>query len=277
MVTPFDEDGGSTSEPRGLARHLIENGSHGVVVAGTTGESPTLCDEEKMALLRAVKDELGDEATVIAGTGSNDTRHSVELTEAAAEAGADAALVVTPYYNKPNGAGILAHFEAVADGRRHCRCPLQHPLAGGDQHRRPTCSPSWREIDNVVAVKQANDDELGPIEGLDVLAGNDDVFLRSAGVSAAPAGSSSPRTWSATDAGDVGRRAGGRHRPGARDRRRAAADLRGDDGDHQPDPGQGGARDARADRRRPACGCRWSRPTTSSGPRSGRRSRRTGC
>src|SRR5688572_16929494 len=94
MVTPFDEGGGlDEGAARRLARHLIENGSHGLVVAGTTGEAPTLSDEEKLALMRAVIEEVGDGATVIAGTGTNDTRHTVELTEAAAEAGADAALV----------------------------------------------------------------------------------------------------------------------------------------------------------------------------------------
>jgi len=116
MATPFDESGAvDEGAARALARHLIENGSHGVVVAGTTGECPTLDDAEHISLLRAVVDEIGAEATIVCGTGTNDTRHSRDLTAAAVEAGTDAVLVVTPYYNKPNEAGIKAHFEAVAD------------------------------------------------------------------------------------------------------------------------------------------------------------------
>src|ERR687891_976431 len=98
MVTPFAADGAiDVDATRRLARHLIENGSHGLVVAGTTGESPTLSDDEKLRLLDIVLDEVGDEATVIAGTGSNDTAHSVDLTRRAGERGAHAVLVVTPY------------------------------------------------------------------------------------------------------------------------------------------------------------------------------------
>jgi 4-hydroxy-tetrahydrodipicolinate synthase len=178
MVTPFDEAGGVDEDgARRLARHLVENGSHGLVVAGTTGESPTLDDAEKLALLRAVKQEVDDEATVICGTGSNDTRHSVDLTRAATEIGADAVLVVTPYYNKPNRAGLLAHFEAVAAATAlplllyniPSRCVINLP---------PDLLAELAQIDNVVGVKQANDEELRAIDGLDVVAGNDDVFLR---------------------------------------------------------------------------------------------------
>jgi 4-hydroxy-tetrahydrodipicolinate synthase len=181
MVTPFDDGGGLDLEgTRALARRLVdEQGSHGLVVAGTTGESPTLSDAEKLELLDAVRDEVGDRATVICGTGSNDTAHAAELTRAAGAAGADAVLVVTPYYNKPNRAGLRAHFEAVAEAAGETpvvlynipsRCVVNLPvefmaeLAG--------------ELDNVVAVKQANNDDLAPIEGLDLLAGNDDIFLR---------------------------------------------------------------------------------------------------
>ena len=115
--------------------NLIEHGSHGLVVAGSTGEAPTLTDAEQISLLSAVVGEIGVEATVICGTGTNDTRHSCELTKAAAAAGADAALVVAPYYNKPNKAGLRAHFEAVAEAAPGAAAgALQHPLAGGDQH-----------------------------------------------------------------------------------------------------------------------------------------------
>jgi 4-hydroxy-tetrahydrodipicolinate synthase len=180
MVTPFAEDGSLDLEvARRLAHHLIENGSHGLVVAGTTGESPTLSDAEKLRLLEVVLDEVGDRATVIAGTGSNDTRHSVELTREARNVGAHAVLVVAPYYNKPSRAGLRAHFRAVAEAAGETpvvlynipsRCVINLPpdlLAGLAD-----------EIPNVVAVKQANNDDLGPIEGLELLAGNDEVFLR---------------------------------------------------------------------------------------------------
>jgi 4-hydroxy-tetrahydrodipicolinate synthase len=178
MVTPFGERGAVDIEAcRRLARHLIENGSHGLVVAGTTGESPTLTDGEKLDLLRAVKDEVGDEAMLICGTGSNDTGHSVELTEAASEAGADAVLVVTPYYNKPNRAGLRAHFKAVA-GATHLPVIAYNIPSRCVVNLDPELLAELAGIENVVAVKQANDGELGPIEGLDVLAGNDNVFLR---------------------------------------------------------------------------------------------------
>ncbi|HEX6116474.1 MAG TPA: 4-hydroxy-tetrahydrodipicolinate synthase [Solirubrobacterales bacterium] len=179
MITPFAEDGSvDLDAARQLARYLVEHGSHGVVVAGTTGENPTLSDDEQLELLRTVKDEIGAAATVIAGTGTNDTRHSVHLTEASAEAGADACLVVTPYYNKPSPAGLRAHFAAVAAATDRpivlynipSRCVINMPPE--------LLAEIAAENDNVVAVKQANNDELGPIEGLDVLAGNDEIFLR---------------------------------------------------------------------------------------------------
>ena len=178
MATPFDEAGRvDEAGARRLASYLVENGSHGLVVSGTTGESPTLNDEEKLALLRAVKDEVGGEAFVVCGTGSNDTRHSRELTAAAAAAGADAALVVTPYYNKPNRAGLRAHFEAVAEAAPELPIVLYNIPSRVVINMDPAFLSELSSIDNVIGVKQANDDELGPIEGLDVLAGNDGVFL----------------------------------------------------------------------------------------------------
>src|SRR3989442_5859962 len=103
MVTPFDADGRVDEDATvRLIHHLVEHGSDGLVVAGTTGESPTLADDEKLRVLTAVLDEVGGEATVLAGTGSNDTAHSVHLTRAATEEGADGVLVVTPYYSKPS-------------------------------------------------------------------------------------------------------------------------------------------------------------------------------
>jgi 4-hydroxy-tetrahydrodipicolinate synthase len=177
MVTPFDVDGGLAEDAAArLMRHLIENGSDGVVLAGTTGESPTLSDDEKCRLWELGVQESGD-ATVVAGTGSNDTAHTVHLTERATEIGVDGSLVVTPYYNKPNRRGLVAHFEAVAAATDKpvvvynipSRCvidlpnDLLHELA---------------QIDGVEAVKQARYDDLQPIDGLDLLAGNDDMLAR---------------------------------------------------------------------------------------------------
>ena len=179
MVTPFAEDGAvDIDAARSLARHLVEHGSHGIVVAGTTGESPTLSGDEKLELLRAVKDEVGAGTTVICGTGSNDTRHSVELTEAATNAGADAVLVVTPYYNKPNPAGLRAHFAAVAAATDRPVVLYNIPSRCVVNVDPPLLAEIAADNSNVVAVKQANNDDLGPVEGLDVLAGNDEIFLR---------------------------------------------------------------------------------------------------
>jgi 4-hydroxy-tetrahydrodipicolinate synthase len=177
MVTPFAEDlSVDEAAARKVARHLIDNGCHGLVLSGTTGESPTLDDEEKLALLRAVRDEVGPDVLIICGTGSNDTRHSERLSAAAADNGADAVLAVTPYYNKPNFTGIKAHYEAVAKA-------AGIPVVLYNIPSRVVVNLSAEElaelgrIDNVVAVKQANDDELGPVEGLRILAGNDGTFL----------------------------------------------------------------------------------------------------
>jgi len=117
MVTPFSEDGGiDLAGAQELAAHLVDRGAHdGLVIHGTTGESPTTTDAEKHAVLEAVLDAVGDRATVVAGVGTNDTAHSIELARAAERVGAHGLLVVTPYYNKPPQAGLLRHFTAIAD------------------------------------------------------------------------------------------------------------------------------------------------------------------
>ncbi len=177
MVTPFAEDRSvDEAAARSLAGHLIENGSHGLVLAGTTGESPTLEDAEKLALLRAVRDEVGADVLLICGTGSNDTRHSERLSAAAADAGADAVLAVTPYYNKPSFPGIKAHYEAVAKAAG-IPVVLYNIPSRVVLNLSPGQLGELAQIENVVAVKQANDDELQPIDGLRVLAGNDGTFL----------------------------------------------------------------------------------------------------
>lgn len=116
MVTPFTADGHVDLEGAAvLAAHLVDSGNDGLVINGTTGEAPTTSDDEKDAVLRAVIDAVGDRARVIAGVGTNDTEHTIELTKRAAAVGAHGLLVVTPYYNKPPQAGLIRHFRAVAD------------------------------------------------------------------------------------------------------------------------------------------------------------------
>jgi 4-hydroxy-tetrahydrodipicolinate synthase len=178
MVTPFDENGDvDEAVARQLASYLVEHGSHGVVIAGSTGECPTLTDEEEISLLKAIVEEIGGRATIVCGTGTNDTRHSIELTKAAAAAGAEAALVVTPYYNKPNPAGIQAHFEAVAGAVPELPIIAYNIPSRVVINVSPAQLAELAQIDNVVAVKQANNDELEQIEGMQLLAGNDDAFL----------------------------------------------------------------------------------------------------
>jgi 4-hydroxy-tetrahydrodipicolinate synthase len=179
MATPFTESGAVDYEAaRRLAVYLLGHGSHGLVIAGSTGECPTLTDGEEIELLRAVRAEVGDEVLVICGTGTNDTHHSCELTKMAAEAGADASLVVCPYYNKPNRAGIRAHFETVAAAVPELPMVMYNIPSRVVINADPGLLGELGRIDNIVAVKQANDSELGPIEGLTVLAGNDNTFLR---------------------------------------------------------------------------------------------------
>jgi 4-hydroxy-tetrahydrodipicolinate synthase len=116
MITPFDSSGAvDHGTVWDLARHLVETGNDGIVVAGTTGESPTLDADEKIALFRAVVEAVGDSAVVIAGTGTYDTRESIHLTAGAIEAGVDAVMAVTPYYSRPPQQGLFEHFSAIAD------------------------------------------------------------------------------------------------------------------------------------------------------------------
>jgi len=119
MVTPFAKSGEvDLREAARLARWLVEQGNHGLIVAGTTGESPALSDDEKVALFRATKAAVGDRAAIVAGTGGNNTEHSIELTERAEKEGVDAALAVVPYYNKPPQDGMLRHFGAIAEATK---------------------------------------------------------------------------------------------------------------------------------------------------------------
>jgi 4-hydroxy-tetrahydrodipicolinate synthase len=179
MVTVFEDDG-TLDLPgcQAIARHLMDHGSSGLVVGGTTGESPTLDDGEKLALLAATLEAVDGRIPVALGTGSNDTRHTVELTRMAAEQGADAALVVTPYYNRPNRAGLLAHFRAVAESAPDLPLILYNIPSRVVVNMPPDLLAEIGESPNVVAVKQANDEEIEPLEGLELLAGNDSALLQ---------------------------------------------------------------------------------------------------
>jgi 4-hydroxy-tetrahydrodipicolinate synthase len=178
MVTSFDTSGELDLEGcRSVARHLVAHGSSGLVVGGTTGESPTLDDREKLDLLEAVLDEVDGAVPVALGTGSNDTRHSVALTRLAAEAGAAAGLVVTPYYNRPNRSGIEAHFTAIAEAAPDLPLILYNIPSRVVTNMPPDLLADLGGLPNVVAVKQANDEEMGPVEGIELLAGNDSGLL----------------------------------------------------------------------------------------------------
>src|SRR5437764_5518231 len=158
MVTPFNADGSVNVERfRELAAHLVDHGSDGVVVAGTTGESPTLSDDEKLELFAAAVDAVGDRATVIAGTGTYDTLHSAHLTERAHELGVDGFLIVTPYYNKPPQRAIVRHFQEIA-ARTDKPIVVYNIPARVVINIEPQTIALLAEIDNVAAVKQAHDD-----------------------------------------------------------------------------------------------------------------------
>lgn len=214
MATPFREDGSVDLDgARHLAAYLLEHGSHGLVVAGTTGECPTLTDGEELELLQAVRAEVGDEVLLICGTGTNDTRHSCELTKMAADAGADASLVVTPYYNKPNPAGIRAHFEAVAAAVPELPLVVYNIPSRVIVNIPPELLAELAAVENIVAVKQANNDELGPVDGMTVIAGNDDAFMPTlefgggGGILVAShvVGEQMREMWDAAQAGDLDR------------------------------------------------------------------------
>lgn len=188
IVTPFREDGSIDYDRfRELARHLVDNGNDGLLVFGTTGESPTLSDEEKLELLSAALDAVGDRATVLAGTGTYSTAHSVHLTARAHELGAHGFVVVTPYYNKPTPRGIVEHFRAIAASSDRPVMVYNIP-ARVVINIEPETMEELAGIENVTSVKQATDDldqarrivELG----LDLYSGDDNVtfpFLRVGG------------------------------------------------------------------------------------------------
>jgi 4-hydroxy-tetrahydrodipicolinate synthase len=182
VVTPFRADGAVDLDAfRRICTHLVDTGSDGVVVAGTTGEAPTLADDERLALFAAAVETVGDRATVVAGTGTYSTAHSVHLTGQAHELGVDAFLVVTPYYNKPPVSGVVAHFRAIAEA-------TDRPIIAYNIPQRvvvnlePETLAKLAEIPNVTAVKQATTDpgqarRILRETDLALYAGNDDLLL----------------------------------------------------------------------------------------------------
>jgi len=158
MVTPMTVDGSLDEEAIGaLATHLVERGSDGLVVSGTTGESPTTTDEEKERIIRAVAEAVGDRAHIVAGVGTYDTAHSVELARQAEKAGAAGLLVVTPYYNKPPQAGLLNHFTLIAEATALPVMLYDIPGRSGVPIRTETLQ-RLAEHERVVAVKDAKGD-----------------------------------------------------------------------------------------------------------------------
>ncbi len=178
VVTPFDGQGRVHEEAAvRLMHHLVAHGSDGLAVAATTGEAPTLTDEEHLRVVELTVQERPPGKTVVAGTGSNDTRHAMEMTERATALGAHAILSVTPNYNKPNRRGIVRHFQEVDRATDRPIVLYNIPSRTGT-NMPPDLLAELAQIEHVEGVKQANDDELQLIDGLDVYAGNDGVFAR---------------------------------------------------------------------------------------------------
>ena len=179
MVTPFDDRGAIDEDATvSLMHHLVANGSDGLVLSGTTGEASTLTDPEKIRLFELGVQELRGSASIVAGTGSNDTAHSVHLTEVAAKLGVDAVLAVTPYYNRPPRAGLIGHFSAIA--AVGVPVILYNIPSRSVVNLPPDLIAELAEIPGIVAVKEANPDQADAvldIPDIAVYAGNDDMLL----------------------------------------------------------------------------------------------------
>jgi 4-hydroxy-tetrahydrodipicolinate synthase len=178
MVTPFDAEGRVDEDSFvALMSHLAENGSDGLVVAGTTGEASTMTEQEQLGLIRLAVSERPAGTTIVAGTGTNDTRQAVHLTERATELGVDATLSVTPYYNRPSPLGLRRHYEAVAAATDKPVLLYNIPSRTGT-NMSPELLAELAQIDGIDGVKQANAQELQPIDGLAVYAGDDGTLAR---------------------------------------------------------------------------------------------------
>ncbi|HUW64447.1 MAG TPA: 4-hydroxy-tetrahydrodipicolinate synthase [Spirochaetia bacterium] len=184
MVTPFSKDNAiDYTMARKLAKHLVQSGSDGLVVSGTTGESPVLSKEEKIELFRAVVDEVGGQAAVIAGTGSYNTQESIVTTQAAEKVGVDGVLLVAPYYNKPSQEGLYQHFRSVAEST-HLPVMLYNIPGRCSVNIAPATVERLAALDNVVALKEAagSMDQLSEImravpDNFAVYSGDDSLTL----------------------------------------------------------------------------------------------------
>lgn len=176
MVTPFDERGHVDEDAAvTLMHHLIEHGSDGLVICGTTGEAVTMSDDEQAALIALAVQEMRGKATVVAGVGSNDTRHAVALTERATELGADALLSVNPYYNRPSRRGIIAHYREVVRATELPILLYNIPQRTGSDMPNDLLA-ELAQLDHIYGVKQANPANLAKVDGLVIYAGNDDLL-----------------------------------------------------------------------------------------------------
>ncbi|HEX8206960.1 MAG TPA: 4-hydroxy-tetrahydrodipicolinate synthase [Solirubrobacteraceae bacterium] len=176
VVTPFDDEGRLDEEAFvGVHQHVIGLGSDGIVACGTTGEASTLSDEEHLRVVELAVAEKPEGTTVIAGTGSNDTAHAVHMTERASALGVDGILSVTPYYNKPPRRGLVAHYQAIAAATDKPIVLYNIPQRTGLDLPNDLLA-ELAQIDGIEAVKQANHDNLAPIDGLRIYAGNDDML-----------------------------------------------------------------------------------------------------
>lgn len=178
IITPFDADLRVDEDAFvALMHRLAGEGSDGFVVAGTTGEAATLDDEEHLGLIELAVRERPEGATIVAGVGSNDTRHAVHLTERACALGADALLSVNPYYNRPNRRGVIAHYREVVRAADRPIILYNIPQRTGSDMPNDLLA-ELAQLDHISAVKQANNDNLALVDGLALYAGNDDVLAR---------------------------------------------------------------------------------------------------
>jgi 4-hydroxy-tetrahydrodipicolinate synthase len=176
MVTPFDERGNVDEEAAvRLMHHLLDHGSDGLVICGTTGESATLDDAEHLGMIELAVREMRGTCPIVAGVGSNDTRHAVKLTERATAIGADALLHVNPYYNRPSRRGIVAHFREVVRATNLPILLYNIPQRTGSDMPNDLLA-ELAQLDNIVGVKQANHANLAKIDGMTIYAGNDDML-----------------------------------------------------------------------------------------------------
>ena len=176
MVTPFDADGRVDEDAAvALMHHLAEHGSDGLVICGTTGEASTLNDEEHLGMIRLAVEEMRGRCAIVAGVGSNDTRHAVHLTERATEIGPDALLHVNPYYNRPSRRGIVRHYEEVCRATDLPIVLYNIPQRTGADMANDLLA-EVAQLENIAAVKQANAANLAKVDGLRIYAGNDDLL-----------------------------------------------------------------------------------------------------